>query len=58
MRKITREHIQHHKEDIIDLIQHLADVLRYSERKPDAPNANFFEDYLKFARSSWSRIFM
>lgn len=59
MRKnITREYIQSNKEDILDLIQHLTDVVRYADRKPDAPNADFFLNYLELSRSLWYRLFM
>lgn len=59
MRKnITREYLQHNKEGILDLIQHLTDVVRFADRKPDAPNADFYKDYLRMAQNSWYNIFM
>ena len=59
MRKnLTREYIQHNKEDILDLIQHLADVVRFADRNPDSPNADYFKSYLDMANSVWSRLFL
>ena len=58
MRKnITREYLQHNREGIFDLIQFLTDVVRFADRNPDAPNADFYKDYLKLAQSTWYRLF-
>lgn len=50
-------YIRAHKEDILDLIQYLCDVIRFADRKDIAPNKNLWGNYLKFAYSSWHRIF-
>lgn len=59
MRKnISREYLQQNKERILDLIQHLADVVRFADRKPDAPNADFYKEYLRMAQNIWYILFM
>ena len=50
-------YIRERKEDILDLIQNLCDVIRFADRKDNAPNKNFWGNYLKFAYSQWHRIF-
>lgn len=55
---ISREYLRHNKEHILDLIQHLTDVVRYADRKPDAPNSDYYKSYLQMSFNIWYNLFM
>lgn len=55
--KEIHDSLKARKEDILDVIQNLCDLVRFLDRSAGAGNKEFWVDYLEFAYTNFKLIF-